>query len=110
MSDNRNIMISSDKFSESINEYEEKINKVADILDDISNIMKEIDGKNDTWRSKTSAAVHEEFVDIETNFEKINEELNSYNDFLKNTFDEYSSEENKQEKAIEENVEDLDIN
>ena len=105
-----NILVSSEAFQNSITKFDEKIKKVSEILDNLSNTMKEIDGKNETWRSDTSKSIHEEFSNIESNFEKINAELTVYSIFLKETLEEYNTEENKQEKAIEDYKEDLDIN
>ena len=105
-----NILVSSEAFQESITKFDEKIKKVSDLLSNISNTMSEIDGVNETWRSDTSKSIHEEFSIIESNFEKINAELTVYSIFLKETLEEYNNEENKQEKAIEDYEEDLNIN
>ncbi len=105
-----NIKVDSDKFTKSIDLYKEKIKIVSDKLSSISNIMSEIDGKSDTWKSQTSSAVAEEFNDIKSNFDKINAELSAYDIFLEETLEEYQNEESKQEKTIEENNENLEIN
>ena len=110
MKTNSRLKINSDEFSKSIDLFQKKIKIVSDKLDNISNLMKEIDGKNETWYSPTSKAVSEEFLDIETNFEKINTKLLAYDTFLQDTLEEYKNEEIKYEKAIKDNIEDLNIN
>ena len=110
MSTDRNIIIDSVAFSDSITKFEEKIGKVEETLQNISNIMKNIDGENDIWKSDTAVAIHEKYSNIEKNFEKINTELKTYSIFLKETQSEYIAEEEKQETALENYSEDLSIN
>ena len=107
---NSNININSDELSKSIELFQKDIKTVSDKLNNLSNLMKELGINNDTWNSKTSKAVYEEFANIETNFEKINAELSAYDIFLQKTLEEYKNEEMKEEKSIEESSENLDIN
>lgn len=110
MSTDRNIIIDSDLFAEIINRFDNKAKGVEETLNNISNIMKNIDGENDTWRSDTALAVHEKYSELEKKFEKINAELGVYSVFLKETQQEYVKEEEKQEQAIDNYSEDLNIN
>lgn len=110
MNTDRNIVINSENLSSSITMFDEKIGKVEETLNKISTIMGKIDGNNELWKSDTALSVHEKFSKLENNFEKINAELNVYSIFLKETLDNYKIEEIKQEKAVVQSSENLDIN
>lgn len=110
MSTDRNIVINSENFSNSITKFDETIKKVEESLKNISNYMSNIDGTNENWRSETALSVHEKFSNLEKNFENINTELNVYKVFLQETLDNYNEEEIKQEQAIEKYDSDLNIN
>lgn len=105
-----NILVNSEAFQDSIAKFDERIKKVSELLSNLSNTMQEIDGNNENWRSATAKSIHEEFSEIESNFEQINAELTVYSIFLKETLEDYNEEETKQEKAIEDNAENIDIN
>ena len=66
--------------------------------------------QNDTWKSKVGVRVHEEYKMIEDQFESINTELKNYETFLKQTLEDYKKEEEKQEKSINDNSDDLNVN
>ena len=106
----QSIVINSEGFSNSINSFEIDVKKVEEKLNNITNIMKEIDGQNETWKSKVGTKVHEKYTEIEKKFEEINKELNNYQTFLKTTLEDYKREENKLEKSIEDNSANLDVN
>lgn len=105
-----NIMINSESFQDQINKFDAKTGEIEEILNTMSRTMKEIDGNNDTWKSKVGQKIHEEFVDVEKNFEKINAEFSVYSLFLKDVLEDYKMEEEKQEKSIEDGSNYLDVN
>lgn len=110
MSTNRNMIVDNEMFSEIIDDFDKKMNEVEDTLDQISNIMSNIDGENDLWKSNVAKSIHEKYSELEKNFEQINTELKVYSTFLKETQSEYVTEEQKQEAALEEYNETLDVN
>ena len=104
------IIVDSDSFSSNINSFEETVKNVEALLKRMSEIMKEVDGENETWKSKSAQLVHEDFSQIEGGFEEINTKLTGYVTFLKDTLENYEKEENKLEKSIEDNSLNLDVN
>ena len=74
------------------------------------NIMNNIDGENDNCNSITARSVHEKYSKLEENFVQINSELKVFSLFLKETQSEYLKEEQREEKAVEEYSESLNIN
>lgn len=103
-------MINSDSFQEKINRLEEKVNNVADTLELICNNMKQIDGTNDNWKSDTALAMHDDYIELEKNFQKINVELYTYVIFLKNVLEDYVEQERNIDQAVENNSPNLDVN
>ncbi len=107
---NSNIMINSESFQEQIEKFDAKTKEIQEVLETMSRTMKEIDGTNETWKSKVGERVHNDFVDVEKNFEKINAEFSVYSLFLKDVLEDYKMEEEKEEKSIEDGKNYLDIN
>ena len=110
MSTDRNMIVDSELFSEIITDFDKKIGDVEDTLNSISTIMNKIDGENDTWKSDTARSIHEKYTELEKNFEQINAEFSVYSTFLKETQSEYVTEEQKQENALDQYNETLDVN
>jgi uncharacterized protein YukE len=110
MSTDRNMIVDSNMFSEIINDFDKKAGDVSTTLEQISKIMSNIDGENDIWRSETAKSIHEKYAELEKNFEQINAEFTVYSTFLKETQNEYVTEEQKQEKALNEYNDNLDLN
>ena len=107
---NRSLIINGDSFQSKINTIEDKVNKVAETLELISNNMKQIDGTNDVWKSETAVEMHNDYIELQKNFEKINVELCTYVIFLKNVLESYTEQENNLDIAIEKNSDNLDVN
>ena len=110
MSTDRNMIIDSDAFLEDFGEFDKKIGKVEETLYQIDNLMKQIDGENELWKCENAVLVSDSYSKLAETFKKINAELNVYSIFLKETQEEYVTEENKQEKSIEKYSEELSIN
>ena len=107
---NSNVMINSEAFENYITKFDAKLIEIKTTLTNLSNTMKEIDGNNDTWKSKTAVAVHESFSEIESHFEEVDEELNVFSLFLKDVLEDYKNEEEREEKRIDTNDSYLDVN
>lgn len=105
-----NIKINSEGFASTLNSFEKNTIKVQELLKEISNTMRDIDGTNETWKSRTALAVNEGFKESEQNFETINEQLKKYVDFLKTTLENYKTEEEKLNNSIDSESNNLDVN
>ena len=106
----RNIIINSDSFQDSINNLEIKINNVSECIQNIDKNMVQITGKNEIWTSETALLMHDDYVEIEKEFEKINTQLATYLEFLKKTLEDYKTEEESINRLIEDNASYLDVN
>ena len=106
----KSIIVDKVSFEDSIDKFEKTVNEINDILDKMKKSMTEINGNNDTWKSKVGVAVHERYSESEKKFENINSELNKYTVFLKQTLNSYKEAEEIQEKSIEEQQKNLDVN
>jgi len=104
------IKIKSEQFSSNIQKFENKANDIADCLEKISTQMMNIDGTNNTWKSKNAELIYDDYKNLEKQFEKINVELCSYVVFLKDTLSEYEKLESQTDKKIDDNSSNLDIN
>lgn len=109
MSLERNIIINSSNFLNSKIAFDKKIGNVEDIFNNLSSCMKKIEGNNDIWRSDTSVAVYEKYLELEKKFKEINIELNTYSIFLKETLENYKEEDLKENKTIEQESSSLDM-
>ena len=110
MAIDKKLIIDNSAFSDIITNFDKKVSDVEDTLSQISNIMNNIDGENDNWNSITARSVHEKYSKLEENFVQINSELKVFSLFLKETQSEYLKEEQREEKAVEEYSESLNIN
>lgn len=105
-----NLKVKSESFEDKLNQFKEKRTKIEDTLNEVCTIMKEIDGENDTWKGKTAKRVHDSYQTTELRFQDINAKLKSLETFLNQTLNSYKQEEEKEEKSINENISNLNIN
>lgn len=103
------LIVNSEAFNSSISSFKDTTLKVKEILDNITELMKEIDGNNETWKSKTAVCVHEKYKETESRFKDINETFEKYNKFLTTTLEDYQKEEKKQEVSIDSQSDNLDV-
>ena len=106
----RNIKIIAESFESELQEFKAKEEKIEETLNMIKNLMQEIDGENETWKGKTALKVSESYHRTEERFDDINAKLKSFETYLNQTLKSYKEEEQKQEKSIEENMNNLYIN
>lgn len=104
------LIVNSESFNSSISKFKDTTLKVKEILESITQLMKEIDGENETWKSKTAVSVHEKYSETESRFKDINETFERYNKFLTTTLEDYQKEEKKQVVSIESQSDNLDVN
>ncbi len=104
------LIVNSESFNSSISSFKDTTLKIKEILDSITELMKEIDGDNETWKSKTAVSVHEKYKETELRFKDINETFEKYNKFLITTLEDYQKEEKKQEVSIDSQSDNLDVN
>lgn len=109
MSTDRSIVVNSDRLEDSITKFNDKIIKIDETLEKIEKLITKVNN-DDLWKSSTSEEVYDSFLELKKTFPKINAELNVYSEFLKEILKDYKEEEEKQEKVIEENTTNLDIN
>lgn len=107
---NQSIVVNSIEFTSSAASFQETSAKIKEILNSITELMKEIDGDNETWKSKTAVSLHEKYKVTESRFKDINETFDKYNKFLKTTIEDYQREEKKEEESIESQSDNLDVN
>ena len=106
----KSILINSEAFQQNISDFEMHVNKVSEYLQKIDNQMKKIDGNNELWKSKVAVRIHDDHIDLQKKFENVNNELSSYVTFLKSTLNNYKTQENNIDKAIDNNSRLLDVN
>lgn len=104
------LIVNSESFNSSVSKFKDTTLKVKEILENITQLMKEIDGENETWKSKTAVCVHEKYSETESRFKDINETFEKYNNFLMTTLEDYQKEEKKQVVSIESQSDNLDVN
>ena len=106
----KSIIINEQSFQDEITRFETSINNIKDYLDKIDKEMDNIDGNNDTWKSKVATNIHDDHLELKKRFNNINTELSSYLSFLKKTLEDYKIQENNINTAIENNSSLLDVN
>ena len=106
---NSNLEIEFDRenFVTALNLFDKKINEIKVCFDDISHIIKNLNDE-DTWSSDTSRDIVENSKEIEKSFKNANDEFVSYRDYLIKVLESHEIEDNKANKAIDDNIKNLD--
>lgn len=106
---NSNLEIEFDRenFVTALNLFDKKINEIKVCFDDISHIIKNLNDE-DTWSSDTSRDIVENSTEIEKSFKNANDEFVSYRDYLIKVLESHEIEDNKANKAIDDNIKNLD--
>ena len=110
MINNKNIILDKDSYKNQVDLFEKKAKEIKDSLFYMTKTMSEIDGKNDNWKSKVGVAVHNGYMEDEQKFKGIEEQLDKYVKFLRETLENYNEEETKQGKSIDDQKNNLDVN
>ena len=106
----QSLVVNSESFESSIDSFSKDVVKISETLDKIKNLMKDIDGQNSTWESKVGVKLREKYQTVEDGFEGINEEFKKFEAFLRNVLQDYKTEVEKENKSINDNSSDLNIN
>lgn len=105
-----NIVINdSSEFERLINNFELYCKNIVDILNNEKKNMTNINS-TDVWSGKAQEALYGKYVNLEKNFEPIEQTFQIYVNFLRNTLDGYRAIDKKINNDIEANVSNLDVN
>ena len=99
----------SDKFEEIISTLESSIPNIEDIFNNQNNNFNSIDG-TDIWQGDTQRVISSKYDELSQNFTPIVDTLRDYIKYLKITINNYKNLENKIDKSIDENLENLNVN
>lgn len=96
------------QFNEIILSFEKSLSNIKEIF---SNENKTFEKINETsiWTGKTQQVIYSKYKLLAKNFEPIEESIQIYIDFLKNTLQEYKDNEDYLNKNLELNDENLDV-
>ena len=95
------------EFVNALNTYNKKIEEIKTTFKEISSTLNELKNEN-VWNSDTSREISGNVDDICKSFDNANDEFESYRDYLVKVLESYDEEENKTNKKINDNVENLD--
>ena len=110
MAKGQNITINTGELQKKVNSFSLKVSKVEEIFNNINSIMKDIDGKNDVWRSKNALLVANYFSNIQKEFSDVNEKFSNYKQFLIDTMNNYEEEHKRINQNFDNNYQNFDIN
>lgn len=95
------------EFVNALNKYNKKIEEIKETFKDIKSTLNELKNE-DVWNSDTSREISRNVDDICKSLDNANDEFESYRDYLVKVPESYDNEENKTNKKINDNVENLD--
>ena len=97
------------QFNEVILNFEKSLANIKEVF---SNENKNFEKINETsiWTGKTQKVIYNKYKLLANNYEPIEESIQIYIDFLKNTLQEYKDNEDYLNKNLELNDENLDVN
>ena len=99
----------SEKFEAIINKIEQSSLRISALFSEEGKIFENINA-TDIWTGKAQKVVYNKYKDLEKNFAPIEETLQIYVAFLKNTLDSYKRHEENVINNIEINKSNLDVN
>lgn len=95
------------EFVNALNMYNKKIEEIKETFKDIKSTLNELKNE-DVWNSDTSKEISGDVDDISKSFDNASDEFESYRDYLVKVLESYDEEENKTNKNVNDNVENLD--
>lgn len=102
--------INTSEFEKNLDLFESKISEVKKLIEDINNEMSKVDGTHLTiWSGKAQEILYNHYKKIASKFPEIENRLEEYDIFLKNTLSLYKQEENVQEKSVDIQADELDV-
>jgi uncharacterized protein YukE len=104
------IMVETNSFENSISKFREHAKKLDELFKKMETIMKDVDGENSIWKGKTATIVRDKYRETESKYSDITDEFNDINEFLQTTLDAVNKEHENENKILDENSDNLDIN
>ena len=96
--------------SKILEDLKKRADNIKTTFDDTMYVMDVINGDFSVWKGISQESFYDSFKSIADNFPLIVDTLDSKNDFLRTTIENYERGENKINSNIEEKSEELDIN
>lgn len=99
----------SQDFEKIISKIESSYQAIEQVFQSEKTNMENIN-ETDIWTGKAQGSIYRKYKELEKNFSPIEETLQIYIQFLKNTLSNYKQLEEKVNKNIEDNINSLNIN
>lgn len=96
-----------ENFVNGVNLFDKKKEEIKNVFEEVTMLFKCLKDEN-TWDSDTSKVITDNLVELDNSFKNINDEFQSYSDYLVSVYESYKVEDNKTNKIIEENEKNLD--
>ena len=103
------VITDSNEFENIIYNLEMSLPRIKEIFQNETNDMENIN-QTDIWSGKTQEIVFNKYCELKENFSPIEESLQIYIDFLKNTLSDYRTLENKFKNDMNLNDQNLNVN
>lgn len=104
-----NILINEEEMKNTISKLDEEISKLESIYNDIDNKMKEIDENSDIFSGDVEKTAYDYYLKISSGFPNSINQMKSLKVFLENTLSNYMNSDQKLNKSIEDNKDNLEI-
>lgn len=103
------VITSSEEFELCITSFENSLTKIKDIFSKEKSNIERINNTN-TWSGPVQEEIYNKNVELQQNYQPIEQALQIYIDFLKKTLNDYKALEEKINLNAEQNAYNLDIN
>ncbi len=94
-------------FEKVTDNIEAKVNNIKSIFKEMNSAMSNIDGSNKIWQGRAQELVYKKYTDVSKKYSTINEQLDAYVNFLRETLENYKKEEKVLEASASDNETDL---
>lgn len=105
----RIVITDTNEFERIITEFEQIRNNIQNVFTEEKNNIEKINDEN-VWNGKTQEIIYQKHLDFQKNFSPIEEALEIYINFLKNSLQSYKDLENNINQNINTASEELNVN
>lgn len=92
-----------------IADLETKVGSVKSIFKSLNTNMANVDGTTETWKGRSQEIIYKKYCEISNKYSSINEQLDAYITFLKDTLEAYKQEENNIQSSTANSESDLNV-
>lgn len=105
-----NLVFDEAKLKELIDKLDKEILNIESYYKAVDEKMSNLDGKHEIWKSDTQQTVYDYYEEIKKDFPDSIQNIKNYSEFLKKTLENYSNSIKTNDKDVDDNGDNLNIN